>query len=236
MTDVERRFLPMSAAGIHIEERDDGSPVISGIASVFYDGTPRTEYQPWPGVVERIMPTAFDKAMKPAKDEDTVALFNHNPDHILGRRSAKTLRLRRKAEGLGYFIDVGDTTVAQDVRKHIERGDLTGSSFSFIIDDYRWHLEDGVEVREIHSAYPLFDVGPVTFPAYKATSVSARSEASLNAWRNAWREEREQAPTAEGEDDPEPEVRAEPREPEGITDPDAAVRRQADILRQRWTR
>jgi Escherichia/Staphylococcus phage prohead protease len=177
---VERRFLPLAQSAVAVEDRADGGPQIVGIASVFYDGTPATEYELAPGYVERIMPGAFDHAMQDST-EDTVALFNHNPDNLLGRRSARTLKLSRVASGLQYRVDADSTTVGQDVVKHVKRGDLSGSSFSFMVETDVWRMDGGNMVREIQSVYPLFDVGPVTFPAYKSTSVSARSIDALEA-------------------------------------------------------
>ena len=93
-------------------------------------------------------------------------------------------------KGLRYDIALADTTVARDVREHVSRGDVTGSSFSFIPTDERWIREDDIEIREILGVR-LFDTGPVTFPAYDATSVSVRD----------LRDRREEASKASAKDD-----------------------------------
>ena len=82
--------------------------MIEGYAAVFYDGTERTEFRLGPNMVERIHPGAFDEAFR---DDDVVALFNHDQSLIIGRRSAGTLRLSLDARGARYEIDEGETTI-----------------------------------------------------------------------------------------------------------------------------
>ena len=156
-------------------ESENDHAVIEGLASVFYDGTEKTEYQLWSDTVERIMPTAFDRALK--EKDDVRGLFNHDPSEILGRTKAGTMKLSKSKEGLTYRIDAPQS--AGPLVEAIKRGDVSGSSFSFIIDELTWREEKvakGVTrfVREINSVQ-LFDVGPVTFPAYDQTTTQANS-------------------------------------------------------------
>ncbi len=174
---AERRFMALDCGGIEIETRKDAAPLIKGYAAVFYDGTPGTEFRLWKGMVERVLPGAFDKALK---EDDVRALFNHNPDAVLGRTEAKppTLRLSVDKRGLRYEIDVPDTQVARDLVVAIKRGDITGSSFGFSVraEEFERPGENDPDkpvVRKIKDVQ-LFDVSPVTFPAYKATEVVAR--------------------------------------------------------------
>ena len=175
---MERRFVEQLAAAIAIESRADRPPVITGYAARYYDGTAATEFRLWDGAVERIMPGAFDAAL--ADGHDARALFNHNPDHLLGRVSAGTLKLAADDLGLRYEIHPGDTSIARDVLEHIRRGDLQGSSFAFEVVDQDWRTEDKTDIREIR-AVRLFDVGPVTYPAYESTSTAIRSADSVEA-------------------------------------------------------
>lgn len=168
---MERRYLFGDVSGVSLEPRAEGEgPKIRGIASVYYDGTPKTEYKLWADTVERIMPGAFEKAL--ARD-DVRALFNHDANFVLGR-TPKTLTLTDSPEGLRYEIEPANTSVARDVAEHIRRGDVSGSSFAFIVTDEDWRKEDGAVIREIRGV-ELFDVGPVTYPAYEATTAGVRS-------------------------------------------------------------
>ncbi|MEM9790857.1 MAG: HK97 family phage prohead protease [Planctomycetota bacterium] len=151
----------------------DTPGLITGYAAVFYDAARAdTEYELWAGFVERIMPGAFDRAL--AEGQDVRALFNHDANHVLGRTAARTLRLTVDAVGLRYEIDAPDTQFARDLSTQIERGDVDGSSFSFSPRRTEWIETDTLEVREIHDV-DLRDVGPVTFPAYTATSAGVRA-------------------------------------------------------------
>ncbi len=155
-------------------DRADGDEAVghlNGYAAVFYDGTPETQFELFTDFIERIMPGAFDRAIR---EDDVRALFNHNPDHVLGRLSAETLALSVDKTGLRYDISLADTVLAGDVRTHVDRREVTGSSFSFMITDQDFRTEDGVDIREIRGV-ELFDVGPVTFPAYDATTVTSRA-------------------------------------------------------------
>ncbi len=140
---------------------------IKGYAAVFYDGTERSEFQLGGDCYERIMPGAFDEALR---SDDIVALFNHDPSQLLGRNSAGTLELSTDSVGLRYSIPVGDTAISQEVGKMQARGDLRGSSFAFTVRSGGESIKrDGERsIREVESVH-LFDVGPVTYPAYSGT-------------------------------------------------------------------
>jgi HK97 family phage prohead protease len=146
---------------------------ISGYGAVFYDGTPGTEYRLREDMVERLMPGAFDRAIR---EDDVRGLFNHDPNNVLGRSQAGTMTLTADGTGLRYEIIPGDTTIGRDVREHLKRGDVTGSSFSFELgkNGQEFRKENGLIIREIKSVR-LFDVGPVTFPAYTGTTAEARA-------------------------------------------------------------
>ena len=166
---MERRFVN---APVKLESRGEGqSPLINGYGAVFYDGTPGTEYELWEDVSERIMPGAFDKCLS----NDVRGLFNHDPNQILGRTASKTMRLNVDSKGLRYEIDADDTTCSRDVQRYLKRGDVDGSSFSFVVEDEAWITQDKKQIREIRSVGILYDVGPVTFPAYTGTSAASRS-------------------------------------------------------------
>ncbi|GAF69242.1 unnamed protein product, partial [marine sediment metagenome] len=149
--------------------------MLVGYAAVFYrKGDPATEYELWDGVVERVMPGAFDRALR--EKDDVRGLFNHDRTLLLGRTSSGTMRLSVDQVGLKYAIDVPDTQAGRDVIIVAERGDLSGSSFSFLPDDsggVLWREEEDGDIRELHSV-KLYDVGPVTFPAYEGTTAGVR--------------------------------------------------------------
>lgn len=184
---MERRITNGGQA-CRLETRADGGKTAIGYGAVFYrEGDSGTEYPLGKGVAERVDARAFDAAIQ--RGDDVRALFNHEPDHLLGRSASGTLRLSVDESGLRYEIDLPDTQAGRDVATSIERGDLSGSSFSFNVERADWSEENGRDIRTIKSVR-LFDVGPVTFPAYAATSAALRSEgddSDAQAERDAWK-------------------------------------------------
>lgn len=180
------RMLSMGSAEIRLDDTGE-QPRLLGYASVFFNGTPKTEFRLWDDMVERIMPGAFDKTLQ--EKDDVRALFNHDPSLILGRTTAGTVDLSVDKRGLKYSIELGSTTVAKDVVKHIRRKDVSGSSFGFEVTDVEHRMENKVHIREI-TGVKLFDVGPVTFPAYEGTEVNVRQEelAEIRAELAQWKE------------------------------------------------
>ena len=178
---IERRYVTATQTGIELRNNEDGTKTAVGYGSVYYaSGDPGTQYALRDDLMERIMPGAFDEAI----EGDARALFNHNPNMILGRQSALTMRLSADSHGLRYEIDLPDTTAGRDLAVSIQRGDVTGSSFGFTVatGGQRYYKgTDGISVREISKIGQLYDVGPVTFPAYNSTSAALRDDRTIDA-------------------------------------------------------
>lgn len=118
------------------------------------------------GFYEQIEPGAFDDAL----EDDVRALFNHDPSLILGRTAAGTLRIGVDKQGLTYEVDLPDTQLGRDLAVSMERGDVTQSSFGFTIDEDSFDEDDdGRTIRTIYKVGRLYDVSPVTYPAYAET-------------------------------------------------------------------
>jgi HK97 family phage prohead protease len=147
---------------------DTPTPKISGYASIF-----NSPYNAgfW---TEEVDANAFDSVI--ASKPDTVALFNHNPDYVLGRTTSGTLSLSIDARGLAYTIDPPDTQLARDLITSMRRGDVTQSSFAFVVARDQWtDNPDGSIIRTILEFAELYDVSPVTYPANPSTSSQVRS-------------------------------------------------------------
>lgn len=153
-----------------IELREDGeAPTITGLAAVFDSPTDIGGM-----FTEVIRPGAFDRAI--AEEHDVRALINHDPNLLLGRTKSGTLKLEVTKRGLKVSITPPDTQSARDVVQSIKRGDMDGMSFAFYTLQDRWTDKKGKPpLRELLDL-ELLDVSPVTYPAYKSTSVSARAE------------------------------------------------------------
>lgn len=173
MTDFERRHFIVDK--LQVETREDGKRRIMGHAAVFNQLS-----EDLGGFREQIAPGAFEEAIKA---DDVRALYNHNPDHILGRNLAGTLKLSEDARGLAIEIDPPDTQIARDLLVSMERGDINQMSFGFSVkpNGQNWAKNDEGQVIRTLTRVRLYDVSPVTFPAYPQTDVAARA---LTAWRS----------------------------------------------------
>ena len=164
MAETERRAVTMP-----VEFRQDADkPALSGYAAVFGSVTEIAGL-----FKEQIAPGAFSRA---AKEDDVRALFNHDANYVLGRTTSGTLRLVEDDKGLRYDVDPPDTSWARDLMVSVQRGDVSQSSFAFEVTEDEWDYGKRGEMplRTIR-AVRLYDVSPVTYPAYESTSVSARS-------------------------------------------------------------
>lgn len=155
---------------VEVRSKEDGKNTIRGLAAV-YDSLSEN----LGGFRERIEPGAFDEANM----ADVRGLFNHDTNFVLGRTTSKTVRLKTTERGLEYEIDLPDTQTIRDlVLEPIKRGDVDQSSFGFIVgsgNDAWDEDEEGRLIRTITGFQELFDVSPVTFPAYRDTDVGQRN-------------------------------------------------------------
>lgn len=129
------------------------------------------------GFREVIAPGAFRRAL--ASGADVRALWNHEGMYVLGRSTAGTLRLSETERGLWMEVDLPATQYADDLLALVQRGDVTQMSFAFRAVRDEWTRQDSGPLRRLLDV-DLYDVSPVTFPAYEATSVTAR--AMVPAW------------------------------------------------------
>jgi len=174
----ESRFLAASVE-FRAAADEESKPIVRGYAAKFNKesenlGTEKRQFK------EIIMPGAFDDAL----GDDIRALFNHDPNQILARskNGAGSLRVGSDETGLWYEFEAPDTQAGRDLVESLKRGDVDQSSFSFTVsrDGEKWEqetAEGGVETikRTITKVSRLYDVSPVTYPAYPDATVALRS-------------------------------------------------------------
>lgn len=132
-------------------------------------------------------------ALKKTNLEDVRFLVNHDQSKIplaRSRRNSKnsTMQLSVDDEGMEIKVelDVENNTEARNLYSAIERGDITGMSFMFEINDEKWEgLDTDYPTRHILSISTVVEVSAVTFPAYEATSISARDKSAVETARLA---------------------------------------------------
>tara|TARA_R110000796_G_scaffold54125_1_gene126643 strand:+ start:8580 stop:9572 length:993 start_codon:yes stop_codon:yes gene_type:complete len=162
---TEKRFFKVETRVSKKGKRN----IIEGHAAVFNELS-----EDLGGFREKINPGAFDDVL----DNDVRAFFNHDPNFLLARTSSGTLKLSTDKRGLKYSFDVPDTTAGRDLLVSMKRGDITQSSFAFQVESDTWNTTSKGEIRTIEKVSRLFDVSPVSIPAYPTAndlSIAQRS-------------------------------------------------------------
>ena len=171
----EQRF-----STVHLRsETSSGKTYISGYTARF-----NTLSADLGGFKERIQPGAFDRTL--AAGGDVTCTFNHEASLLFGRKKNQTLTLSADRVGLFFRCQIQEAARAgQDVLSYLRRGDLDQCSFGFVCQREAWSRAADpntgalIDIRTILDC-DLFDVGPVTDPAYpEGTSVQVDAAARM---------------------------------------------------------
>ena len=131
---------------------------------------------------------------------DVRFLVNHDTSRIPLARSRRnngnsTMQLITDSDGMGIraILDTENNSEAKALFSAVQRGDISGMSFMFSIKDEEWDdLDTDHPTRRIKSIGSVVEVSAVTFPAYAATEIYARSKEALDNARQALERAREQ--------------------------------------------
>lgn len=181
---MEQRIMKMKNAKIR---EDGGKRYLEGYFAVFGE-----TYQVWDGWTETIERGAFARYL--SSGEDVKVLWNHDSNIVLGSTGNGTASLREDETGLFGSVEINENdSEAVSAYARVARGDVDGCSFGFdIARQEEWWDEDGVYHTKITEVDPLYEVSPCTFPAYKATSISARNKESLADAKKRYEEAQKQ--------------------------------------------
>ena len=186
--ELERRSYTFD---VRASETDAGEKIITGRPIVYESVTDLGFYDE---VIDR-------GALDGADLTDVRFLVNHDTSMIPLARSRRnngnsTMKLSVDYEGMSIDfvkLDVENNADASALYSAVKRGDITGMSFMFSIDGDKWDdLESDHPTRHITKIGTVVEVSAVTFPAYEATSISARSKEALDSARSALENARQQ--------------------------------------------
>lgn len=174
----ESRFL---SASVELRAAGEAAwpPTVFGYAAKFNTRSENLGGENWQ-FYEIIQPGAFDEVL----NDDIRALFNHEASAILARskNGSGSLKIGVDETGLWYEFTAPDTQIGRDLVTSLQRGDVDQSSFSFSVskDGQSWtETQEGdgpvIYTRTISKVSRLYDVSPVTYPAYPDASVALRS-------------------------------------------------------------
>lgn len=177
---------------VRAEESDQGN-IITGRPIVYNS---RTDIGYFDEIIE---PGALDNADL----RDVRFLVNHDVSKIPLARSRRnngnsTMTLNVDEEGMTIrvILDTENNSEARALYSAVQRGDITGMSFMFGVSDEEWeNLDSDHPTRHIRAISVVVEVSAVTFPAYDATEINARSREALENARSAVETARQQGAT-----------------------------------------
>lgn len=162
---IERRNFPIEDMEVRSEE---GKPtILRGYAAVFEKLS-----VPLYGFREKIRAGAFAQSLE---KNNIKALWNHNADFPLGSTKGGTLKLEEDEKGLRFELELPDNSWGRDAAIAVKRKDVDGVSFGFSVNKDEWDRSNEKEPIRTLVDVNLVEISPTPFPAYPATSVSARS-------------------------------------------------------------
>ncbi|MBR6442723.1 MAG: HK97 family phage prohead protease [Clostridia bacterium] len=174
MEKREIRYLP---AELRAEQDEERGAVITGYPVVFEQETDL-------GFCREVIDAgaAGDGSVL----RDVALLANHDWGMIPLARSRRnnensTMKLSIDQKGIPMraVLDTENNPKAKEAYSAVSRGDITGMSFAFTVNEERWtDLDTEKPLRRIMSFGRVFEVSLVTDPAYKGTSVQAADESS----------------------------------------------------------
>jgi HK97 family phage prohead protease len=159
----EYRAYEMMDVKVNKDQRViEGRAVVYNTMSNTLRTTTGTEFR------EIIKPGALRESMD---KNDVLAFKEHNPAYLLGRKSAGTLMMEDRADGLYVRISIPETSYGDDTLISAARGDLRGFSFGFNSPKSKNYSRSGEKIREIESLN-LREVSIVASPAYPDTTLT----------------------------------------------------------------
>lgn len=168
---------------VRADKDDQGGNIITG-RPIVYDKL--TDLGWFDEIIER---GALDKTNL----QDVRFLVNHDTSKIPLARSRKnnknsTMQLTVDNDGMAIRVtlDTENNADARSLYSAVQRGDISGMSFMFSIDDEEWeNLESDHPTRHVRKIGTVVEVSAVTFPVYEQTEISTRCKEALDSARQA---------------------------------------------------
>lgn len=166
---MSRDIYQMRTAATKFQTREDNDNLsIEGYFAVY-----NSNYDIAPGLSESVAPGAFANTLS----NDIRALINHDTTLVLGRTKAGTLTLKDDSYGLWGHIDINrNDSDAMNLYNRVKRGDVDQCSFGFDIRSEDTDIKEDGSIHWTIKDVDLHEVSCCTFPAYEATSISAREK------------------------------------------------------------
>ena len=193
MADKQYRRV-LDASSIEVRQEGEGAETLAGYAAKWDE---EAVIGGW--YREIIRKGAFAKSL--ADGDDVRGLFQHDSKQVVARVGNGTLSLREDDSGLAFEMSPNpDSTSGRDLLALVGRGDVDKMSFGFTVraDGEKrvdGEPEDKLPLYEL-TDLRLWEISPVTWPAYDGTSISMRAlslaeterahRSQRSAYRSAW--------------------------------------------------
>jgi len=184
------RMVDMAPAHLELRDANGNGRTMVGYPVVFNQWT---EISGWEGnFLERFVPGSLNKTLRDRGDQIKV-LFNHGMDPSIGDKPlGKPSVMEPDETGLRVEVPLADTSYNKDMEVLLRDGIVDGMSVRFSVVRDEWDEKPtrsdsnpkGLPERSVFEAR-LFEFGPVTFPAYEATTAGVRARPAYEAWRTA---------------------------------------------------
>jgi HK97 family phage major capsid protein/HK97 family phage prohead protease len=181
---------------LHVNEDDPGgSPILTGHFARFNEWAEIDSV--WEGrFMERIAPGAFRKTIEENRDRMRI-LFQHGQDPVVGDKPLAPIEELGEDEVGGFYAGrMLDTSYNRDIIPGLKADPPQyGSSFRFSVvkEDFDQkakrsaHNPEGLPERTVKEAR-VYEMGPVTFPAYAGATAGVRSLTDIYALKRFVRE------------------------------------------------
>jgi hypothetical protein len=164
----KREVRQIAAKELRVATNAEGKRVLSGYTAVF--NSLSVDMGGW---FELVSSAAFTRTLE--ENPDVLCLYAHDTSLVLGRTISDTLTLATDTTGLRFSCVLPETTTAADLIVLVERGDISGCSFGFSVQNDVWTEDsEGRYVRTLLDV-DLYEMSVTCLPAYPDTSLSLRS-------------------------------------------------------------
>ena len=177
LTESDGREKRVLNAKFEVRSAEDSPSKVVGYAALFNKRSENFGNGEYP-FFEVIAPGAFRDVL----NDDVRAVIDHQGGlQTLARTKSGTLKLSEDELGLRFEFEAPNTQAGRDIIEILKRGDIDQASFAFTVSEEGQSFEDitedgkAVTVRTVNKISRLYDVSPVTYPAYPDTLVQARS-------------------------------------------------------------
>lgn len=171
INDIERRVQALNEEQpieLRAGESDQEEPKVVGYGIVYGRKT-----ELWPGFTERIKEGAFSGSL--AGEREIKSFFNHDAGQVLSTtKSDPALKLVENKTGIRFESPIPPTSYGNDLKVNLNRGNVRGSSFAFTVEEDDWQEDKSGNIHREVIKGTLYEIGPVTNPAYSSSSASLR--------------------------------------------------------------